>query len=76
MVDAAPPAAFEDRVGDREHVFRVLTLLSETDREVLLLTGRLGLVRGGSGVRGGRAARAVRAVQAVRLGRARRGSSG
>ncbi|MFF0297268.1 RNA polymerase sigma factor [Kitasatospora sp. NPDC004615] len=39
VLNDAPSTAFEDRVADREHVFRVLMLLTETDREVLLLAG-------------------------------------
>jgi len=67
-MDRLPAAAFEDGVADREQVFRVLLLLSEADREVLLLTGWYDL----TAQQAARALGCSRAAYAVRLHRARK----
>ncbi|MGW4379953.1 RNA polymerase sigma factor [Kitasatospora sp. NPDC004531] len=71
-LDGAPAAAyggrFEDRVGDREQVFRVLLTLAEGDREVLLLTGWYDL----TAAQAAKVLGCTRAAYALRLHRARR----
>ncbi|MFD4766258.1 RNA polymerase sigma factor [Streptomyces niveus] len=68
VMDGAPPKAFEDRVGDREHTFKVLMLLTETDREVLLLTGWYDL----TAQRAAKVLGCSRAAYTLRLHRARK----
>ncbi|MFF7211174.1 RNA polymerase sigma factor [Streptomyces sp. NPDC008238] len=68
VMDRAPQEVFEDRIGDREHVFRVLMALSEGDREVLLLTGWYDL----SAQQAAKALGCTRAAYTLRLHRARK----
>ncbi|WP_406266154.1 RNA polymerase sigma factor [Actinacidiphila glaucinigra] len=68
VMDRAPQGVFEDRIGDRERVFRVLMSLSEADREVLLLTGWHDL----SAQQAAKALGCTRAAYTLRLHRARK----
>ncbi|MEU4090862.1 RNA polymerase sigma factor [Streptomyces sp. NPDC026673] len=68
VMERAPHEVFEDRIGDRERVFRVLMSLSEGDREVLLLTGWYDL----SAQQAAGALGCSRAAYALRLHRARK----
>ncbi|MER6105277.1 RNA polymerase sigma factor [Streptomyces sp. NPDC001832] len=68
VMDCAPAVAFEDRIADRERVFRVLMLLTETDREVLLLTGWYEL----TAQQAAKALGCSRAAYTLRLHRARK----
>jgi RNA polymerase sigma-70 factor (ECF subfamily) len=68
VADRAPPTAFEERIGQREHVVRALMSLREADREVLLLTGWYDL----TAQQAARTLGCTRAAYTLRLHRARK----